>query len=113
VSHDLAHTHGRSDEDVHRLLRKRFGSSVDVAVGGHTHVPMLWGLADGTALVNPGSPTMPFGYRGIIGTVALLDVDAGAFEVSVVDLTTGAVVMGLAGPAPHPFETGARPLGGR
>ena len=48
-------------------LKRRFGCRIDIAVSGHTHVPLVWGLDDGTTLVNPGSPTMPYGYLGIVG----------------------------------------------
>ena len=69
--------------------------------------------ADGTVLVNPGSPTMPYGYRDIIGTIGLLEVDDGRFEVSVIDLVTGTPQLHLAGPGAHPLERGPRPKGGR
>ncbi len=82
-------------------------------MSGHTHVPMVWGLADGTALVNPGSPTMPYGYLGIAGTVGFIDVDDGHFDVTILDLRTGASELKLTGPGPHPLERGARPTGGR
>ncbi|MFI5045663.1 MAG: metallophosphoesterase family protein [Acidimicrobiia bacterium] len=113
LTHDLAHAEGRSDDDVARILVRHFGGPVHIAVSGHTHVPMVWGLADGTALVNPGSPTMPYGYLGIAGTVGFIDIDEGAFEVTIVDLRTGAVELELTGPGPHPFQLGARPAGGR
>src|SRR4051794_25851419 len=58
LTHDLEHAERRRDEDVAILLSKVFDGPVDIAVCGHTHVPMVWGLADGTAIVNPGSPTM-------------------------------------------------------
>jgi putative phosphoesterase len=113
LTHDLAHAEGRSDEDVARLLVRRFGSRVDIAVSGHTHVPTVWGLADGTALVNPGSPTMPYGYLGIVGTVGFIDIDDGRFQVTILDLRTGVAELELTGPGIHPFERGARPIGGR
>ena len=113
LTHDLAHAEDRSDDDASRLLDRRFGRPVDIAVSGHTHVPMVRGLADGTALVNPGSPTMPYGYLGIVGTIGLIDVDDGRFVVTIHDLRTGAVELQLTGPGPHPLERGARPTGGR
>jgi hypothetical protein len=74
---------------------------------------MVWGLADGTAIVNPGSPTLPYGYRGLIGTVGFIEVDSGLFQVSVVDLATGKPQLHLTGPAAHPCTRGPRPAGGR
>jgi len=113
LTHDLAHAEGRSDDDVARILLRQFGGPVSIAVSGHTHVPMVWGLADGTALVNPGSATMPYGYLGIAGTVGFIDIDDDAFEVTILDLRTGGVELELAGPGSHPLERGARPTGGR
>ncbi len=113
LTHDLEHAEGRSDEAVAALLARRFDGRVDVAVSGHTHVPMVWGLADGTALVNPGSPTMPYGYRDIVGTVGWLRIDDGRFEVTVLDLATQQPQLRLTGPGPHPCQRGPRPSGGR
>lgn len=112
LTHDLAHTEGRAHEEVTRLLEKRFGEPVDIAVYGHTHVPAVWGLDNGRALVNPGSPTMPYGYLGVLGTIGFIDIDSSGFEVTVVDLCTGEAQLHLVGPAPHPFEAGPRPAGG-
>jgi len=113
LTHDLEHAEGRSDAAAADVLANRFGGRVDVAVCGHTHVPMVWGLADGTAVVNPGSPTMPYGYLDVIGTVGYLDVSPGRFEISVVDLATHANQLALVGPAVHPCTYGPRPTGGR
>lgn len=113
LTHDLESAEYRSDAEVTELLARRFGERVDIAVCGHTHVPMVWGLADGTAIVNPGSPTLPYGYRGLIGTVGLLEVDGGRFEATVLDLATGQPQLRLAGPAAAPAERGPRPVGGR
>lgn len=111
--HDLENAEYRSDEAAAALLARRFGQRVDVAVCGHTHVPLLWGLADGTAIVNPGSPTLPYGYRGLVGTVGFIDVDGGRFEITVLDLATGKVQLRLAGPAARALARGPRPAGGR
>ena len=113
LTHDLEHTEPRNDDDTAALLARRFGERVDIAVSGHSHVPTLRGLDDGTVLVNPGSPTMPYGYLGIVGTVGLIDVDDSCFEVRILDLRTGAVQLELTGPALHPLERGPRPTGGR
>jgi putative phosphoesterase len=109
MSHDLAHVETLADDDVVRLLHKRFGADVDIAVSGHTHVPMLRGLDSGVALVNPGSPTMPHGYPHRLGTLALLDVDDERFTVTVLDLESGDTALQLHGPGAHPLTHGRRP----
>jgi putative phosphoesterase len=113
LTHDLESAEHRTDEEVAALLARRFGQRVDIAVGGHTHVPLVWGLADGTAIVNPGSPTLPYGYRGLVGTVGFIEADGGRFEISVLDLATGQPQLRLAGPAAAPLTRGPRPAGGR
>ena len=113
LTHDLEHVETRADDDVVAALTRRFGGPVDIAVSGHSHVPSVRGLADGTALVNPGSPTMPHGYLGIDGTVGFIDIDDDRFEVTILDLRTRSVALALQGPSAHPFERGPRPTGGR
>jgi putative phosphoesterase len=113
MTHDLEHAEGRSDVAAADVLERCFGERVDIAVSGHTHVPMVWGLADGTAWVNPGSPTMPYGYLDILGTVGYLDVAPERFEISVVDLATHTAQLVLVGPSARPIEYGPRPSGGR
>jgi len=113
LTHDLENTEYRSDEDVATILERTFGGRVDIAVSGHTHVPMVRGLADGTALVNPGSPTMPYGYLDLVGTIGFVDIDDGGFEVTILDLATGTPQLQLTGPGHHPVEVGPRPVGGR
>ncbi|WP_157734933.1 metallophosphoesterase family protein [Pseudofrankia inefficax] len=113
MTHDLGHTEGRPDEAVREILARTFGGPVDLAVSGHSHVPTVWALDDGTALVNPGSPTMPYGYLGLVGTVGILDIGAGGFEVAIHDLRTGREQLRLTGPGAHPFQRGPRPVGGR
>lgn len=113
LTHDLQHLEHREDDDVAAGLERCFGQRVDVAVSGDSHVPMVRGLADGTALVNPGSPTMPYGYLGIVGTIGLIDIAGDGFEITVVDLATGGTQLRLAGPGHHPLEVGPRPTGGR
>jgi hypothetical protein len=109
VTHDLEDADGRPEEMALEVVRRRFGELVDVAVWGHTHVPMVWGLTGGTAMVNPGSPTMPYGYMHILGTVGLMDVWPGRFEFNVVNLATGDTELSLVGPGPAPYARGPRP----
>jgi len=113
LSHDLGHLEERDEPTVQRLLAKRFGTTVDLAVSGDTHVPMVRGLECGVALVNPGSPTMPFGYRDVLGTVGVLEVDGTDFVVRLIDLATGRPQLELRSGVPHPLQRGARPVGGR
>jgi hypothetical protein len=70
---------------------------------------MTWGLPEGPTIVNPGSPTMPYGYLHIVGTVGFLDVDADGFEVSVLDLLTGEDQLRLRGGVCAPRSDGPRP----
>lgn len=112
LTHDLEHAEGRSEPDVLALLVRHFGERVDIAVSGHSHVPLLWGLADGTVLVNPGSPTLPYGYRGLIGTIGFLYIDRGQFELTIHDLATRTPQLEMSGPGIHPCTRGPRPTGG-
>lgn len=112
LTHDLEHTEHRNDEDALELLDRCFGQRVDIAVSGHTHVPSVRGLRDGTAVVNPGSPTMPYGYLGIAGTIGLLDLEDDCFTARVIDLATGDVQLSLTGPGFAPAAYGPRPRGG-
>jgi putative phosphoesterase len=112
LTHDLEHVVGLSDDAVAKKLLATFGRRVDIAVCGHTHVPMVWGLTDGTVIVNPGSATMPYGYLGLLGTVGFIDIAPGKFCVAVRDLESGAEQLSLTGPGVHPCTFGPRPRGG-
>jgi uncharacterized protein len=112
LTHDLEHVVGLSDDVVVEKLLATFGRRVDIAVCGHTHVPMVWGLADGTVIVNPGSATMPYGYLGLLGTVGFIDTAPGKFGVAVRDLESGAEQLSFRGPGVHPCTFGPRPRGG-
>lgn len=112
LTHDLEHLEHRGDDDVAAFLVGCFGGPVDVAVSGHSHVPSVRGLADGTALINPGSPTMPYGYLGIVGTIGIVDIADRRFDVTILDLATGEPQLRLVGPGHHPLEVGPRPVGG-
>ncbi len=112
LTHDLEHAQNRSEDDVAPLLKRHFGRRVDIAVSGHSHIPLVWGLPDGTALVNPGSPTLPYGYRGLLGTIGVLDVDDDRFEITILDLATKTSQLNMVGPATHPLTVGPRPTGG-
>jgi putative phosphoesterase len=109
LTHDLEVAEGRSEEFALELTRRVFGEPVDIALCGHTHVPMVWGLANGLVILNPGSPTMPYGYTRIVGTVGFLDLQPAAFQFTVVDLTSGRVDVSLAGPGTVSYQRGPRP----
>jgi uncharacterized protein len=122
MTHDLSHTEGRPDEVVAGILARTFDGPVDIAVSGHSHVPSVWGLRDGTALVNPGSPTMPYGYLDLMGTIGIVDIEPGRFEITIHDLSNisdtrdsrnGNVQLRLVGPGLHQPQVGPRPVGGR
>jgi putative phosphoesterase len=112
LTHDLEHVIGLSDDVVAEKLLATFGRRVDIAVCGHSHVPMVWGLTGGTVIVNPGSATMPYGYRGLLGTVGFIDVARDRFCVAVRDLGSGAEQLSCTGPGAHRCTFGPRPRGG-
>jgi putative phosphoesterase len=111
--HDLEHIEGRADDVAAATLARVFHTKVDIAVCGHTHVPMLWGLADGTVVINPGSAMMPYGYLGLTGTIGFIAIEADGFEVSVLEVATGATQLQFRGPGIYPPAYGPRPSGGR
>jgi putative phosphoesterase len=109
LTHDLESVEGRPEDFAEKHVLRRFGESVDIALCGHTHVPMAWGLTSGLAILNPGSPTLPYGYTHIVGTVGILDLEPGSFEFTVLDLPTGRVDVAMRGPASTEFMKGQRP----
>lgn len=64
--------------------RSRYERTPEVIVFGHTHRASLERNGD-MLLVNPGSPTFP-GYKQELGTVALLTINAGKADASIVQL---------------------------
>jgi hypothetical protein len=109
LAHDLEEAEGRPDEFAEELALRAFGEAVDIVLCGHTHVPMTRGLASGMAILNPGSPTMPYGYTHVLGTIATLEIRPGEFEFRVVDLPTGRVDTTYRGPSGASFWKGSRP----
>ncbi len=113
MTHDLEAIVGEPDDFAARWTEKAFGQRVDIAICGHTHIPLTWGLPGGTAILNPGSPTLPHGYREVPGTVGILELQDASFSFEVIDLATGAVQLRYEGPGPSAMQQGRRPISGR
>jgi putative phosphoesterase len=109
LTHDLERLEGCRDDEAIARLHEEFGGPVDIAVCGHTHVPMTWGLAGGPTVVNPGSPTMPYGYLRRVGTVGFIDIADGRFDVTVVELGSGDVQLKARSGVAAPCTRGPRP----
>jgi putative phosphoesterase len=109
ITHDLETVDGRPEDYAEDLIQRVFGQRVDIALCGHTHVPLGWGLSSGTAILNPGSPTMPYGYTKVVGTIGLLNLERGTFDFQVLDLASGDIQVHIAGPGPAPLQKGPRP----
>lgn len=109
LTHDLELAEKMPDGGAAEALAEVFGAAVDIAVCGHTHVPLARGLANGATLLNPGSATMPYGYTHLLGTAARLELGAGRFEFTVVDLPSGRVEVSYQGPAAGTLWRGPRP----
>ncbi|MSQ32921.1 MAG: metallophosphoesterase [Dehalococcoidia bacterium] len=60
------------------------GTRTDVIVCGHSHIQLVRTI-NSTLLVNPGSPTLPWG-RFELGTVGLLETANGEATARIVDL---------------------------
>jgi putative phosphoesterase len=72
---------------LERALMRHLGHmELDVLVYGDTHVEAI-DTVDGILCVNPGSPTFPRNYATSLGTIGFLDVEDGAFEASIWQLT--------------------------
>ncbi|HYK99459.1 MAG TPA: YfcE family phosphodiesterase [Candidatus Acidoferrales bacterium] len=72
--------------DLGAALDDFFGEQVDLLLYAGTHVPRV-GSVSGKFAVNPGSPTLPLDRpRGSLGSVAIVEVDAGIASARVVEL---------------------------
>jgi putative phosphoesterase len=103
LTHDLPVPELPPNLTVARWCERRFGTTdVDVIVYGHTHVEAI-DVVGTTLCVNPGSPTYPHNLSTQLGTVGLLDVDAGVANASIWQLTPDGLAP-FAGiePAVHP-----------
>lgn len=65
---------------------KRFPSSPDVIVCGHTHIEEVHDLG-GLLLVNPGSPTLPHNKSLRLGTIAFLTIADASASAELCQLT--------------------------
>lgn len=113
MTHDLETIVGQPDAFAERWTTRVFGRQVDIAICGHTHIPLTWGLSSGTAILNPGSPTLSHGYTGVPGTVGILELSATSFRFEVIDLGTGGTQLQFEGPGAAPMREGSRPVSGR
>ncbi len=59
---------------LERAMNAEFGGPVDILVYGDSHVPVV-DIHKGVLVLNPGSPTLPFGLArpGHVGILELLD----------------------------------------
>lgn len=72
---------------LEKSMRRYFGGRVDIVVYGDSHVPLAE-ECKGVMVVNPGSPSLPWGLRKL-GTVGMLRVEDGVVEARIIDLATG------------------------
>ena len=78
------------DGQAEETLTRKFGESVDIVLFGDTHEEVVcrW---DRVLIVNPGSPTYPGKRhrRGALGTVGLLEIEAGESIARIINLEDG------------------------
>ena len=78
------------DGKAEETLSRKFGEPVDVVLFGDTHEEVVcrW---DRALIINPGSPTYPGKRhrRGALGTVGLLEIDAGESIARIINLEDG------------------------
>jgi len=65
-------------------MNSEFGGRVDIFVFGGSHKAMVE-TYKGVLLVNPGSPTLPLGFRRL-GTIGILEISQGRAEAHIVPL---------------------------
>lgn len=95
LTHDLPVPEVPPHLTVARWFERRFGTTeVDVCVFGHTHVETIE-VVGGALCVNPGSPTYPRNLNTQLGTLGLMEIEAGVVRARVLQLTAD-------GPVPVP-----------
>jgi putative phosphoesterase len=77
--HDAGPRHGRLDR-----MRRRFGDRAEVAVFGHSHLPLYEQAEDGFQILNPGSPTER--RRAPHHTMGLIHVRNGAARCEILEV---------------------------
>jgi putative phosphoesterase len=82
----MVHDMEPEDDPIDVLLKTYLGGRhTDVLVSGHTHYERLdW--RDGVLQINPGSPTIPHFTSTRLGTVGLLEIEAGIMRAEIVRL---------------------------
>ena len=87
LTHDLPVPEVPPNMTVERWCERRFGTTdLDVIVYGHTHVETI-DVVGSTLCVNPGSPTYPRNLNTQLGTLGMLEIDAGRVRASIHQLT--------------------------
>ncbi len=74
-------------EPIADVLRRKFGSPVDVVAFGDSHKELI-AAHEGILFVNPGSPTYPAvkNRAGDLGTVAILSISRGKASAEIIHL---------------------------
>lgn len=70
---------------LENLMERYFNGAVDVIIFGDTHVATIE-TCNGVLLVNPGSPSLPRGLVGVLGTVGILDIIDDTVEAHIIQL---------------------------
>ena len=87
--HDFPTPAHRPAELIRDRVRQRFPDvSPDVVVYGHTHIEAI-DHVNGLLCVNPGSPTLPHNRSLRLGTIGFLNLDGGAIDAELWQLTEG------------------------
>jgi len=82
----MAHELRPESRPMSEILRTALdGETVDILIGGDTHVERLE-FRDGVLLVNSGSPTFPHHLSTRLGSIGLLDIERGYVRADIVAL---------------------------
>lgn len=71
--------------DLPNFMERYFNGAVDIIVFGDTHVATIE-TRSGVLLVNPGSPGIPRGLVGMLGTVGILNITDDKVEARIIPL---------------------------
>ena len=69
--------------DLQNIMERYFNGAVDIIVFGDTHLATIE-TCNGVLLVNPGSPSLPRGLVGVLGTVGILDITDDAVKARII-----------------------------